>query len=127
MLFFNLQKIFVIINIIYSGLIWAKFHANHYSIISFNYQNNLIRKNVYFLLIDAEVILVKITQLGLKLKFALLQRTCPFSFILPHIHYHSYPHIFAFFVDELLNMEASLNFNMDVESILEEKFLSREL
>ena len=67
---------------------------------------------------DAEVILVKITQLGLKLKFASLQRTCPFSFILPHIYYHSYPHIFAFFVDELLNIEASVNFNMDVECIL---------
>ena len=53
-------------------LSWAKFHANHFNIISFNHHDNVIRMEIYSILPDAEVILEKNTELGFKLKFALL-------------------------------------------------------
>lgn len=83
----------IVTNIIYSVPIMGRVSC----IISFNHHKNLIRKEIYSFLTDVEVILEKITQLGFKVTFALLQRTCPsFSIILPHMHYHLYPHIFAF-------------------------------
>lgn len=83
----------IVTNISYSVPIMGRVSC----IISFNHHKNLIRKEIYSFLTDVEVILEKITQLGFKVTFALLQRTCPsFSIILPHMHYHLYPHIFAF-------------------------------
>lgn len=93
---------------------WIKFNVKHVNIISCNYHDNLLIKEIYFLLQMQKLFRKKLQNRYLNSNFHCYMRHI---FLLYYTASHALLYIATYiciFADELLNIKSFLNFNMNI-------------